>query len=162
MTRAGLVTRLALACCGGALAWAATAILDLRPRPALVVLLVVAGFAFVWLLEDVAGDRHDLDIAAPRARVVPRWGLDPRFLRLAASLRPPHDPQLIAVQVHATLVPLVDERLRAHHGIDRAAEPARARAVMHPALAAYVEQPPQPRRNLNAYLSDIVTRIEDL
>ena len=94
--------------------------------------------------------------------MIPRWGLDPRFSRLASALRPPHDPQLIANQVHATLIPVVDERLRAHHGIDRAAEPDRAHAVMHPSLAAYVEQPPHARRNLMAYLSDIVTRIEEL
>jgi hypothetical protein len=156
------VKRLALAVLGAGGAWALTAWIGVRPRPLLLVLTVVAALACAWLLEDIATDRQELDLDAPRRRLVPRWGLDPRFSRLAAALRPPHDLHLVASQVHATLMPIVDERLLAHHGIDRAVEPERAREVMDPKLAAYVERPPEARRNLMAYLSDIVARIEEL
>jgi hypothetical protein len=156
------VKRSALALVAAVALWAAAAWIGLRPRPVLLVLTVVAAFVCTWLIEDLGAESHDLDLAAPRRRVVPRWGLDPRFSRLAAALRPPHDAHLVAAQVHATLVPIVDERLLARHGIDRAAEPERARALMDPKLTAYVENPPQPRRSQLAYLSDIITRIEDL
>jgi hypothetical protein len=157
-----LVRRLPLALVGAGGAWALTAWIGMRPRPLLLVLTVLAAFACAWLLEDVATDRYELDLDAPRRRMTPRWGLDPRFSRLAASLRPPHDAHLVASQVHATLVPIVDERLLAHHGIDRAVEPERAREVMDPKLAAYIERPPEARKNLMAFLSDIVARIEEL
>jgi hypothetical protein len=156
------VKRLTLSLGGAGAAWAATAWVGLRPRPLLVVLTVLAAFVCVWVLEDLAADRHDLDLDTPRRRLIPRWGLDARFSRLSASLRPPYDAQIVASQVHATLVAIVDERLLAHHGIDRAADPERARAVMDPSLAAYVERQAEPRRNLIAYLSDMVTRIEAL
>jgi hypothetical protein len=154
------VKRLVLSALGCGGVWALTAWVGLRPRPVLVILTVLAALACVWLIEDVAGDRHALDLNPPRRRLTPRWGLDPRFSRLAASLRPPHDLDLVASQVHATLVGIVDERLGAHHGIDRAADPLAARAVMGPELSSYVEQPPAARRNLMAHLSDMVTRIE--
>jgi hypothetical protein len=160
--RAEFARRAVLAALGAGLVWALTWWIGMRPRPLLLVLAVIAAFAFVWLLEDVASHRYDLDLQIPRGRLVPRWGLDPRFSRLSAALRPPYDAQLVANQVHAALVPIVDDRLRAHHGIDRDGEPDRARAVMDPRLVAYVEQPPQARRNLMAYLSDIVARIEEL
>ena len=154
--------RLALAIgCAGAF-WAFTAWVGLRPRPLLLVLSVIAAFACVWALGDVAADRYVLDLAAPRRRLIPRYGLDARFSRLSASFRPPYDPHIVAGQAHTTLVAVVDERLLARHGIDRAKDPDRARAVMDPVLAAYVERPPGPRRHLIAYLSDMVTRIEAL
>jgi hypothetical protein len=159
---ATIVKRLVGAVLVGGLAALAASWFGVRPRPLLVVLLVVAVFAVGFLVSDLAADRYELDLAAPRARLVPRWGLDPRFSRLAASLRPPHDPQLIASQLHATLIPIIDERLRARHGIDRVAEPERARAVMGPDLVSYVDSPPRSRRNLMGYLSGIVARIEEL
>jgi hypothetical protein len=140
--------------------WALTAWIGLRPRPLLVVLTVVAAFACWSLVADVAGARHALNVDAPRRRLVPRWGLDARFSRLAATLRPPHDPHLVASQVHATLVGIVDERLLAHHGVDRAADPDAARAVMGDVLADYIERPPATPRNLMSYLSGMVARIE--
>jgi hypothetical protein len=154
--------RLAFALGAAGASWALTAWIGLRPRPVLVVLTLLAAFVCLWLVEDLAADRYDLDLDTPRRRLIPRWGLDARFSRLAASLRPPYDAHLVASQVHATLVAIADERLLAHHGIDRATDPEGARAVMDPNLASYLERPPEPRRNLIAYLSDMVTRIEAL
>jgi hypothetical protein len=157
----GAITRrVAVPLLAAGAAWALTAWIGMRPRPLLVVLTVLAAFACWWLVEDLAGSRYALELDPPRRRLIPRWGLDARFSRLAATLRPPHDPQLVASQVHATLVGLVDERLIAHHGIDRAADPNAARAVMGDVLADYVDHEPTARRNLMPYLSDMVTRIE--
>jgi hypothetical protein len=154
--------RLTLALGGAGAVWALTAWIGLRPRPVLVVLTSLAAFVCLWLAEDLAAHRYDLDLDTPRRRLIPRWGLDARFSRLSAALRPPYDAHLVASQVHATLVAIADERLLAHHGIDRATDPEGARAVMDPNLASYLERPSEPRRNLIAYLSDMVTRIEAL
>jgi hypothetical protein len=154
--------RLALSLGAAVIAAVVAEWIGLRPRPVLLVLTVVAGLVWVWLVEDLAADRYDLNLDAPRGRLLPRWGLDARFSRLSSSLRPPYDPGLVAGQVHPTLVAIVDDRLLANHGVDRATEPDRARAVMGPKLAAYVEGPPSPRRNLIAHLSEMVTRIEAL
>lgn len=60
--------------------------------------------------------------------------------------------------LHLTLVELVDDRLLAHHRIDRAADPAAADAVLTPALARLVAGPPRAvssPRELRQLLTDI-------
>jgi hypothetical protein len=154
------LTRLVFAALAAAVAWAFTAWVGLRPQPVLLVLTVLACFVLSWLMAEVGMRRQQIDLNAPRRRYTPRWGLDARFSRLSASLREPHDRELISHQVHAILLAIVDERLLAHHGVDRATDPERAREVMGETLARYVEQPPAARRNLMNHLSDMVTRIE--
>ena len=65
--------------------------------------------------------------------------------------------------LHRLLVDLIDERLTADHGIDRASEPQRAAVQLGDELAAFVAVPPSARQlRDSAYLSSILTRIESL
>lgn len=63
-----------------------------------------------------------------------------------------------APDLHLTLVELIDERLQAHHRVDRAGDPAAAGAVLTPTLARLVGGPPRPltsARELRQILTDI-------
>lgn len=70
------------------------------------------------------------------------------------------DPARFARAIQERLVELADERLRLRHGISRAGEPARARAVLGEPLwtflASPVRKPPSPRE-----LAAILTRMEE-
>ena len=103
-----------------------------------------------------------IDWAAPRRHSIPRHGLDPRFSRLARNLRDDREPGILATQVHATLVRIVDDRLMAHHGIDRVRDPAAAQALLGEDLARYVEEPPTARRGQIEFIHDLISRIEAL
>ncbi|HEY7044036.1 MAG TPA: hypothetical protein VH419_10245 [Nocardioidaceae bacterium] len=139
-----------------------TAWLGLRPRPVLVVLVTVSCFAVGWLLADLAARVTPVDWVAPRHRSVPRRGLDPRFSRLARKLRDDVGWEIAARDLHTTLVSIVDERLAAHHGIDRRQQPAAAQAVLGEELSGYIEEAPRVRRGQAAYVSKLLTRIEAL
>lgn len=65
--------------------------------------------------------------------------------------------------LHALLVDLIDDRLLAERGIDRAAEPQRAATLLGPTLANFVSTPPSPRRLGDpAFLASIIDQIESL
>jgi hypothetical protein len=145
----------------GLLLWLFTSWVGLRPRPLLVVAVTVGVFALAWLMADVSSRLGAVEWSVPRRRVIPRNGLDARFSRLARILRD-RDPSVAAQQVHATLVRVVDDRLAAHHGIDRRLQPTQARSVMGEPLTAYIDEPPMVRRDQTAYLADVITRIEAL
>ncbi|MBI5090491.1 MAG: hypothetical protein HZB15_16985 [Actinobacteria bacterium] len=65
--------------------------------------------------------------------------------------------------LHALLVDLIDDRLLAERGVDRAADPQRAAALLGPTLVQFVSAPPSPRRLRDAaFLASIVDHIESL
>jgi len=137
------------------------AFVGLRPRPVLVIAVLLGGFAVAWLVADVGGRTVRIEWTPPRRRVMPRHGLDPRFLRLASLMKDETDRRLVSIRVHQSLVRIVDDRLQAHHGIDRSSQPEQATALLGPELSTYVDQPPDreahPRR-----LHDLIDRIEAL
>ncbi|MET0323751.1 MAG: hypothetical protein ABW219_00915, partial [Ilumatobacteraceae bacterium] len=58
---------------------------------------------------------------------------------------------------------LIDDRLRAEHGIDRAAQPDRADAVLGPTLATFVTSTPSTKQLRDPrFLSSILTHIESV
>ena len=63
------------------------AFVGLRPRPVLVIAVLLGGFAVAWVVADVGGRTVRIEWTPPRRRVMPRHGLDPRFLRLASLMK---------------------------------------------------------------------------
>ena len=162
MTTSGWVRRCVYAVIVAAAVWALTTWVGMRPRPLLVALGVAACFAVGWLVADLAERLEQIDLTAPRRRVPTRHGLDPRFSSLARTLRDSREPSVVAWNLHATLVRVIDDRLARHHGIDRVTQPEQAQAVMGQVLSRYVDEPPRARRSQTAFLSDLLTRIEAL
>ncbi len=66
-------------------------------------------------------------------------------------------------RLHATLVGLVDDRLRDRHGVDRMADPSGAERLLTPELVALIESPP-PGAHLAepARLAHVVALIESI
>lgn len=145
-----------------ALVFAVMAWLEMGPRPVLLAGIAAALAAGLWLMLDVS------DIAAPAAWAAAydtggtRRGADSRLRLLHRQIQhaPSHDEGRV---LHRLLVDLIDDRLLAEHGIDRAVEPARAAAELGADLAAFVTVLPSARQLSNpAFLSSILTRIEAL
>ena len=65
------------------------------------------------------------------------------------------------VELHRTLVDLIDDRLHAHHGIDRRSTPDAADRVLTPALRAVIEGRSRRVRDERTLWS-ILNDIEDL
>jgi hypothetical protein len=143
-------------------AWGFTTFVGLRPRPLVLAGVVLGTFAVAWVVSDVAGRVSRIDWDPPRRRVTARLGLDPRFLRMSALMRNESDRRLVSFRVHRDLVRVIDDRLVAHHGVDRTAQPDEARHVLGPMLSAYVETQPHARQLHPRYLQDLLTRIEAL
>jgi hypothetical protein len=143
-------------------AWGFTTWIGLRPRPALVIAVLLGGFAIGWLVTDVGRRTVRVEWTPPRRRITPRHGLDPRFLRLASLMRDETDRRLVSFRVHQTLVRIVDDRLQSHHGIDRATQPEQAAALLGPDVSQYVDRPPATRDLHPGQLDDLITRIEAL
>lgn len=127
-------------------------------RPAVAVLAGIVAVVAVGLV--VLGELVDETI--PIAWTRPPTGVDPgrRTERSLTPLRNQLDlgRRYRSPDLHLTLVELVDDRLAAHHRIDRAADPAAAEAVLPPALARLVTEAPRPvtsARELRRILSDI-------
>jgi len=100
-------------------------------------------------------------IAAPRSAPPPRD--DRRVKQVRTGLAYGRTDGLSRERLHAGLVAIVDDQLRAAHEIDRAVDPVAARTVLGDELAAFVEatEPPatlsKPRE-----LDRLLTRIEQL
>ncbi len=144
----------------GLVAWGFTAWVGLRPRSLLVVIVTVSCALFVGLMSVLLTRVTAISWSAPRRQVRPRYGLDPRFSRLSRALSENRDPDVLAAQLHATLVRVIDDRLVSHHGIDRTAAPEQAHALLGAELTAYVAAP-RPRSS-RKHLHDLLSRIEAL
>ena len=143
-------------------AWGFATFVGLRPRPLLLAGVVLGSFAVAWVLSDVGQRVGRVDWDPPRRRVTARLGLDPRFLRMSALMRNESDRRLVSFRVHRDLVRVIDDRLNAHHGVDRTAQPDAARHILGPMLSQYVEAEPHARQLHTRYLQDLLTRIEAL
>jgi hypothetical protein len=138
------------------------AALQMDPRPVLIAGLAAAVASALWLLIDLADVAEPLSWSASfdPARL-PR-GADLRIRALQGQLA--HGPTVDDGRgLHRLLVDLIDDRLTADHGIDRATEPDRANAALGPTLAAFVAGSPSSRQLRDpSFLSSIITLIESL
>ncbi|QNN51766.1 hypothetical protein [Nocardioides mesophilus] len=136
-----------------------------QPRPGLIALMIAAGATVLWLLLDVSGDSETVRWSSPRAVPVRLPGEDPRLALLHRVVVQHLDSRDVGNALHRHLAELADQRLVAHHGVSRRADPDRADAILGPELARVVADasggPPYPRLSLDQ-IDLIVSRIEDL
>lgn len=105
----------------------------------------------IWPLTDIG------DLGAPR-------GGDFRAANLAGRLAAANGSGQgraeLAVDLHAQLTAIIDQRLDAKHGIAMETEPKWARGVMPPELWDFVSSPPDPQLPSPDVLDQILRRIE--
>ena len=131
-------------------------------RPALLAIAIAATGATLLLFLDVSTETPSVSwTLRGDAPVVPH-GEDPRLALLVRLV----NGHLVARdsdnRLRAHLLEITDQRLLAHHGVSRIADPDRASALMAPELAALVAQaPPYPRMTL-AHIARLAEQIEEL
>lgn len=142
--------------CGGAL------FLGMRPHPVLLALTIATAGAALLLFLDTSGSAPSTWWRVTDHDPVREPGEDPRLgllTRVVGSHLVAHDP---GGQLREELLTLLDQRLVAHHGISRLADPERAAALLDPELRALVaQQPPYPRMGLDR-IDVLIDRIEEL
>jgi hypothetical protein len=144
------------------LACGAAVVLGARPHPGLLALVVLAAGAAVFLFVDVAESTvptvwvlHDDDPVRPP-------GEDPRMELLARVVNAHLVSQKVGGAFHAHLMDIADQRLVAHHGVSRLADPDRAAALMGPELASFAAATdPYPRLSTDQ-IDVLIDRIEQL
>jgi hypothetical protein len=105
---------------------------------------------------------RDMQPAPAGGRVPDSDGLYRAVRRWAARLEwTDNDPQRFAMVVQPAVALVVDERLRLHHGIVRAREPDRARALCGPELWKFITVPASRPVSPNE-LATVVAQMEDL
>lgn len=132
------------------------------PDIVLVGLTVAAASAALWLcvdaLEETASPRWELLVDEP----IRPPGQDSRLAALTRMVTAHFEGRRADDTLHQQLVGLVDQRLMARHGLSWRADPARARELLDPELAALAEQqPPHPRMSRHQ-VDVLLTRIEAL
>ena len=134
----------------------------INARPAVLVLgsIVAIVAAVILVMSDLAKMVVRVEWIPPRR--MPRSssrGSDPRISSLRNQL---YDARWFrSTGLRATLVDLVDDRLLAHHHIDRATDPAAAMQALTPALRQLVEGSRWPAVGVRQ-LGRIVAEIESL
>ena len=134
----------------------------LRPHPVLLALLVAAVGGVLLLL--VGTTVEPPSVAWTPREPDPMWrsGEDPRLAlltRLVTAHLVAHNP---GGPLHRHLTALADQRLVAHHGVSRLADPQRAHALLGPELTALATATdPFPRLTMDQ-IDVLIDRIEEL
>lgn len=137
-------------------------ILGNRPQPGLLALYVGVGAAVVWLFLDVSADSETSTWPGAREEPVRTPGEDPRLDQLRRVVGQHLDGREVGDALHRRLGELVDQRLVAHHGVTRDADPDRAAALMgHDLASSLPTHPPYPRLT-PARIEQLLHRIEEL
>ncbi len=135
----------------------------LEMRPAVVALgaIVAAVVAVVAVMFDLGELPVPVDWTAVRDSGSSARGADPRVRSLRRQLT--DERRIDLGRLHGTLVGLIDDRLAAHHHIDRALDPAAAAAVLTPVLRDLVATAPDDRSLADpARLRRVLTDLEAL
>jgi hypothetical protein len=119
-----------------------------RSGPAVLLIAALCGLVGVvgWLIADlaeVAFDSTDGDVEGAGPELVART--DRRVMRLRSGLAYTRDDESLE-RLRSSLVDLVDDQLRAVYHVNRADDPAGARAVLGPDLSSFVDDPHSARR----------------
>jgi hypothetical protein len=134
---------------------------------------VAAVWAIWWFLTDIAAPIEPVswDLASAPSRRTPR-GDDERATRLSNRLTDLGATHSDPAVVYQLLVGIIDDRLLAHHGIDRSRDGDAASALgpaplspmpLSPTLGDFVKRQPATRDLHNAnYLSRLISEIEEL
>jgi hypothetical protein len=132
------------------------------PRPLLIGVFLCATASVLWLAVDLAEHVTPAQWDTGGRSTAHRRGADVRVGVLQRALDDVVKRQDVA-HLHPLLVDLVDDRLLAHHGVDRERDPRSARAVLGDELADFVTTPPSPVQLSNHRdLARILTLVEAL
>ena len=104
---------------------AVVSIFGARPSYGLVALVVAAGGAVVLLFLDASARNEPAVWRLPGEEPVTQPGEDPRFALLRRVVAGHLDAHHVDGTLHTQLVALADQRLLAHHGVHRLADPER-------------------------------------
>lgn len=135
------------------------------PEAILVVLLGTAVLALIHrVLSRAAREAEPAYwVSTPHAEATPPAAMDYRLLRLRRDLRDALEREDRPDHVYPVVRELTAERLRARHDIDLDLEPERARQVLTPGLARYLDTPPtDTRRRSRSALHHAIEGIENL
>ena len=133
-----------------------------HPAYGLVALVLAAGAAVLLLLLDTSARNERAVWTLPDEDPVRPPGEDPRFALLRRVVGAHLDGRTVGGQLHDHLMALADQRLLAHHGISRHADPERAATVLGPELSWFAAATdPYPRLDLAA-IDVLIDRIEAL
>lgn len=111
---------------------------DMGPHVVLVASLVGLVGVGLWFVADLA----DVALAAENPRrhpSAPTARADRRVMQLRTGLAYGRADRVSIVQLHSTLVDLVDDQLRTVHHVDLAEDPDGARAIIGEELYAFVD-----------------------
>ena len=117
----------------------------------------------VWIVIDTAESVPSVASIGATSREEPVHRVDRRVTRLRSGLAHGQTDRLSAERLHAGLVAIIDDQLRAGHRVDRLDDPAAAAAIIGPELASFVDDPTA-RQSLpgTRELDRILTQIERL
>ena len=133
-----------------------------QPQPGLLALIIFVGGALLWLFLDVSADAEVSRWPAMVEDPVRPPGEDARLERLHRIVVQHQTAHDVGDALHRTLAELADQRLVAHHGVSRLADPDRAAALLGPELTSVVTQrPPYPRLSTDR-VDVLLQRIEAL
>ncbi|MGI8577853.1 MAG: hypothetical protein ACR2KG_08015 [Nocardioidaceae bacterium] len=144
-------------------AWLSTTLGANAPSPLILGGIVVTIFMALWLWTDTFRVTDSSSWAPPSPSFVGQRGVDHRVQRLTGLLASGRYQANVAAEVHSSLVKIVDELLETRHGVQRAADPVAARAILGDQLWGYVSRPARQRlTGYRTYLAELLTEIEAL
>jgi hypothetical protein len=133
-----------------------------HPRPGLIALLVAACAGTLWLFLDATVQMEAPQWAFPASQWIHSPGEDARLSLLARLIGQHLDAKEVGEHLQRHLMEIADQRLVAHHGVSRRADPERAATLIGPELADFATwSHPYPRLTLNQ-IDVLISRIEDL
>ena len=131
--------RIAVATTCWLLLWGTLALADAQPDPLLLAALVVIVAVGIIVLRDLVETVEHVEWVSPYEVGPGRRGRDARVDTLRRQLD--GTPWLSRQSIGDVLVEIIDDRLLAHHDVDRYEDPAAANALLTPRLRRVVADP---------------------
>lgn len=117
--------------------------------------------ATIWFMAEIGPSA-----ARPRPATVgvkaPEHRADLRITTLRQALAYGGNDYYLAERVHTSLVDVIDDELRATHGIDRELDRAAAAVILGPELCRFIDDPEAAASMTARSLARIVTLIEEI
>lgn len=131
------------------------------PQPGLIALIIAVSAGTLWLFQDASAQAEPTRWELPDTDPIRVPGEDARLALLQRVISTHLVGRTVTDQLQRHLATVADERLMAHHGISRLADPERAGAVMGPALFGFLDADRPTRIDL-ARINQLLNRIEAL
>lgn len=131
------------------------------PQPGLIALVIAVSAGTAWLFQDASDQAEPTGWRLPDTDPSRVPGQDARLALLQRVISAHLVGRTVTDQLQRHLAAVADQRLMAHHGISRLADPERAGAVMGPELFGFLDVAPPPRLDL-VRINQLLNRIEAL